>query len=120
MAIIEGKPIKLESYVVSKADGKEECPFDDWFFKLDKGIGARVAKRLDRVREGNPGDHRWLQDGLLELRLDFGSGYRIYAGDMGDQLVILLAGGSKSNQQKDMETARNYWTDYRQNDKRTQ
>jgi putative addiction module killer protein len=62
---------------------------------------------------GNLGDHKSLGDGLFELRVDHGPGYRVYFGRDGDRLVVLLCGGDKSRQVKDIETAREYWAEYR-------
>ena len=69
----------------------------------------RIKTRLDRVEKGNYGDHRSVGDGVWELRFDFGAGYRIYFVEEGDVLVILLCGGDKSSQVKDIKTAKIYW-----------
>jgi putative addiction module killer protein len=61
---------------------------------------------------GNLGDHRVLDAGLFELRLDFGPGYRVYCGEVGDRIVLLLCGGDKATQQKDIRKARQCWNDY--------
>lgn len=88
------------------------CFFDDWFYKLDPIIQARIDVRLDRVRLGNFGDRKSIEKGIFELRFKFGAGYRIYFGLDGNQLVILLAGGSKKTQTKDIKTARRLWKMY--------
>ena len=69
----------------------------------------RIQARLDRVEKGNFGDHRPVGEGVWELRFDFGSGYRIYFVEEGDVIVILLCGGDKSSQVKDIKTAKIYW-----------
>jgi putative addiction module killer protein len=66
---------------------------------------ARIQVRVDRLVHGNPGQHRDLTDGISELKIDFGPGYRVYYTKKGNRLLILLAGGDKSTQQKDIQTA---------------
>ncbi|MBF0479989.1 MAG: type II toxin-antitoxin system RelE/ParE family toxin [Candidatus Omnitrophica bacterium] len=91
-------------------EGKE--PFIEWLFSLrDKIIRHRIEARIDRMRHGNYGDHKRFQ-GIIELRLDFGKGYRIYCGEDGNRLIILLIGGDKSSQEKDIGEALEYWRDY--------
>lgn len=63
---------------------------------------------------GNLGDHRSVGDGVFELRLDFGPGYRIYFGRIGHQVILLLTGGDKSSQTKDITKAKQYWNDYKE------
>jgi len=71
----------------------------------DIAARASIQVRIDRLTHGNPGDHRNLKDGVSELRINAGPGYRVYYTWRGDELVILLAGGDKSTQRKDIETA---------------
>jgi putative addiction module killer protein len=78
-------------------------PFDRWFDKLDHGVQARVTVSLDRLERGTTSAAKGVGAGVFELRLDFGPGYRIYFGWDGEQLVILLGGGSKKRQQTDIE-----------------
>ena len=86
------------------ADGKK--PFDDWLYGLkDKVTQARIATRLNRVALGNLGDAKSVGDGVSELRLTFGSGYRIYYALDGDKIVLLLCGGDKGSQNKDIQSA---------------
>ena len=66
---------------------------------------ARVLMRVDRLIHGNPGEHRNLTDGLSELKINVGPGYRVYYSIRGDSLLLLLAGGDKSSQQKDIAKA---------------
>jgi len=68
--------------------------------------------RLDRVEGGNLGVHRSVGDGVTELVIDFGPGYRIYFGQDGMELIVLLAGGEKKSQQADIERAKRYWRNY--------
>ena len=78
----------------------------DWLDGLkDRAGRARILVRVDRLIEGNPGQHRDLTDGVSELKLNFGPGYRVYYTLRGQRLLLLLLGGDKSTQQKDIETA---------------
>lgn len=80
--------------------------YRDWINDLaDRTARARIQVRVDRLVHGNPGDHRRLSDGVSELRIDFGPGYRVYYTQRGSELIILLAGGDKSSQQRDIERA---------------
>jgi len=74
-----------------------------------------IRARLDRLEAGNPGDHRSVGEGVQELRIDFGPGYRVYYGEEGSTIVIVLCGGDKSSQEKDVRKAQEYWADYRRN-----
>ncbi len=78
----------------------------DWINSLNDRVGrARVQVRVDRLVHGNPGQHRALTNGVCELKIDFGPGYRVYYTERAGVVVVLLAGGDKSSQQKDMKTA---------------
>ena len=91
-------------------EGKE--PFTDWLNELgDRILSYRVGARIHRVKQGNYGNHKRFQ-GIIELRLHFGKGYRIYCGEENDKLVILLAGGDKSSQDSDIKQALEYWRDH--------
>lgn len=95
-------------------DGKE--PFTRWRKSLsDKVMIARVDRRLDRVRRGNYGDYKPVGGGVYELRLFLGAGYRVYFAEDGGTLVILLSGGDKGSQTRDIRAAQGYWHDYRAN-----
>ncbi len=77
-----------------------------WINALKDGAGrARIQVRVDRLVHGNPGNHRNLTEGVSELKIDFGPGYRVYYTQRGDRLLLLLAGGDKSTQQKDIDMA---------------
>jgi putative addiction module killer protein len=94
-------------------------PFRRWFLSIrDTRIRRRIQARLTSVRAGNLGDHRSVGDGVWELRLDFGPGYRIYYGEVDNTIVLLLCGGDKSSQQRDIERAKNYWIEYKERHKR--
>ena len=78
----------------------------DWINSLKDLAGrARIQARIDRLVHGNPGKHRVLTDGVCELKLDFGPGYRVYYTERGGALIVLLAGGDKSTQAQDIKTA---------------
>ena len=78
----------------------------DWINSLNDRAGrARIQVRVDRLVHGNPGQHRALSDGVCELKIDFGPGYRLYYTVRAGVVVVLLAGGDKSSQQKDIKTA---------------
>ena len=78
----------------------------DWINSLNDRVGrARIQVRVDRLVHGNPGQHRALTDGVCELKIDFGPGYRVYYTERSGVVVVLLAGGDKSSQQKDIKTA---------------
>ncbi len=80
--------------------------YRDWTDGLrDRAGRARIQVRIDRLTHGNPGQHRNLTDGVSELKIDFGPGYRVYYTERGDELVVLLAGGDKSSQSRDIELA---------------
>lgn len=88
-------------------------PFQDWLEGLaDRQARARVAVRINRVAAGNFGDCKPVGKSAWELRIDHGPGYRVYYTKVGDQLVLLLLGGDKRQQQADIERAQAYWVDY--------
>ncbi len=80
--------------------------FDAWFESLkDKQTARRIQARIDRSEEGNFGDHKAVGEGVSEMRIHHGPGFRVYFTQHGLEIVILLAGGDKSSQSKDIETA---------------
>lgn len=96
-----------------------KLPFVDWLESLeDKMVRYRIKERLDRVALGNIGDYKYIAEGVLELRLDFGSGYRIYFGKEKNNLILLLCGGNKQSQKQDIKKAVYYWKDYLSRSKR--
>jgi putative addiction module killer protein len=93
--------------VYQTLDGKE--PYTKWLESLkDYTIRARILRRLERLKQGNYGDCKSVGEGVLELRFFFGSGYRVYIGEAADDVVILLCGGDKDSQDKDIEKAKEY------------
>jgi putative addiction module killer protein len=107
---MEAQPREIQRYI--KPDGK--IPFDDWFDNLrDIKAQIKINKRLNRVNLGNLGDYRALREGVFELKIDYGSGYRIDFGQIGTTIVLLLCGGDKSTQDQDIRQAIEYWQNYR-------
>lgn len=103
--------------VIVYADSGGKEPFTKWLKGLrDPITRRRILQRITRVKSGNFGDYKSLKDGVSELRLSFGAGYRVYYGEEGETLVILLSGGDKSTQKQDIETAKDYWKEYLEND----
>lgn len=98
------------------ADG--HSPFAEWFDRLDAIARAKVATALTRMAQGNISNVKPVGEGLLEYRIDFGPGYRIYFGRDGGMVVILLTGGTKKRQQHDIETAAAFWRDYKSSKRR--
>ena len=101
---------QVENYV--RADGI--CPFEEWMGSLrDQRARAKIRTRIARVRLGNLGNCEPVGSGVLELKIDYGPGYRVYFGQVGMKLVILLCGGDKSSQAEDIRRAIEYWGDYK-------
>lgn len=90
-----------------------ESPFASWFDELDATAAAKVTTALTRLALGNLSNVKGVGEGVLEYKIDFGPGYRVYFGRDGDRLVILLAGGTKKRQNKDIAQARVRWADYK-------
>jgi putative addiction module killer protein len=95
-------------------DVSGRSPFADWLSDLNAPAAAKVNTALRRISLGNFSDVKSVGTGVLEYRLDFGPGYRIYFGKDGEQLVILLGGGTKKRQQNDIAIAIHLWKDYKQ------
>jgi len=103
-------------YLIRKyrcANGK--IPFDKWFNSLkDVRVKARLLKRLDKVQLGNLGDWNSVSDGVFELREHFKKGFRIYYGMENRTVILLLCGGDKSTQAKDIKKAKQYWQEFKE------
>ena len=102
--------VEIRYYVAS---GSTE-PFANWFAELDPIAGAKVTRAIARMQQGNFSNVKSIGEGVLEYKIDFGPGYRIYFGRDGDEIVILLTGGTKKRQQRDIDAAQGYWRDYKQ------
>lgn len=93
-----------------------KVPFTVWLLDLDETTRSVVIARLKRVSLGNFGDCKTLKNasGVSELRINYGSGYRIYFGKQGNTIVVLLIGGDKGSQERDITKAQKYWLDYQE------
>ena len=94
-------------------DAWGSSPFARWFDRLDGRSAAKITTALARMELGNLSNTRRVGEGVLEYRIDSGPGYRIYLGRDGDALIVLLGGGTKARQQRDIETAQKLWREYR-------
>ena len=107
---VRAYPHAIEYYVTEGGDK----PFKKWLERLrDVRARAKVRVRLDRARLGNLGDHRPVGDGVTEMRIDYGPGYRVYFVMEGKRLILLLLGGEKGTQERDIAKAKEYWQDHR-------
>jgi putative addiction module killer protein len=101
----------IQNYLTT--DGRD--PYAQWLSGLaDRQARARILVRVARMGAGNLGDCKPLSDGVWELRIDWGPGYRVYYAMAGKRLVLLLVGGDKRKQQADINTALAYWNDWQQ------
>ena len=104
--------MKPKELVIYQTDTAKE-PFSSWLSDLDSTIRGRIRSRLDRIeQQGYYGDYKSVGDGVYELRFFFGSGYRVYFAEDGDTIVLLLSGGDKDSQNKDIVQAKVYWKHY--------
>ncbi len=94
------------------ADGTS--PFEKWFVGIDIAAAAKVSVAISRIEQGHVSNVKTVGDGVLEYRIDWGPGYRLYFGRDGAAIVILLTGGTKQRQQRDIEAAKALWSDYKQ------
>lgn len=100
----------IELRVYTTTTGK--APFDEWVLSLDRSTRVSITARLGRLQNGNFGDAKSVGGGVFELRLDFGPGYRVYFGKEGTAVVVLLGGGDKSDQARDIAKAKERWNSY--------
>lgn len=108
---MEAAPREIVLYITAD----DQCPFEQWLEGLrDRQARARIKKRLDRVTLGNLGDYKPIGEGVLELRVDYGPGYRLYFAQIGSVIVLLLCGGDKSSQTQDIVRAKQYLTDFQE------
>jgi len=98
----------------------DRSPFADWFAELESFARAKVTTAIARIEQGNLSNVKSVGEGVLEYRIDFGPGYRVYFGRDGDVLVILLCGGTKKRQQRDIQAAIACWRDYKRYKRRRQ
>ncbi len=112
--MFDGQPKQIIIY--QTVDGTE--PFNEWLTKLrDAEAVGRIEKRLNRLLRGNPGDYKTVGNGVYELRIDYGPGYRLYCALAGQQIVLLLCGGDKRTQTENIKQALKYWRDYQRRNK---
>ena len=93
-------------------DVRELSPFARWFAALDNVAAARVHGYVTRLSFGNFSNSKTLKDGVYEIRIDFGPGYRVYYGREGRKLILLIAGGDKGSQARDILFAKKLWAAY--------
>ena len=101
--------MKLLEYI----DTRGRSAFGAWFRGLDAAAAAKVSTALTRIGLGNLSNAKSVGQGVLEFRIDFGPGYRVYFGREGHEVIILLAGGSKKRQRADIAEAKARWADYK-------
>ncbi|MGV0028897.1 type II toxin-antitoxin system RelE/ParE family toxin [Phormidesmis priestleyi] len=107
---MQSQPRELQIYETEQG----ETPFSYWLDSLrNREARAKVRKRLDRVALENLGDYKFVGEGVFEFRIDYGPGYRVYFAQVG-ALILLLYGGDKSAQDRDIEQAKQFWTDFKQ------
>ena len=106
--------IEVREYV----DIKGRSPYARWFNRLPAQAAAKVATALVRMEQGNLSNTRSVGAGVLECRIHFGPGYRVYFGRDGDSLIILVGGGTKKRQQQDIDAAHNLWQEYQRRKRR--
>ena len=107
-------PIELVQYT----DARGRVPFEQWLQSLDPGVRVRVLSATVRLGAGNLSSTKSVGQGVLELRMDFGPGYRVYFGRDGAALILLLGGGTKRRQQKDIAAAQTLWSEYKDSKER--
>ncbi|MCL1467984.1 type II toxin-antitoxin system RelE/ParE family toxin [Argonema galeatum] len=106
---MEAQPREIRRYI--KPDGR--VPFSEWIDSFrDRKTRVNINKRIRRVSVGNLGDYRSVGEGVCELKINYSPGYRVYFGQIGSTIVILLCGGDKSTQDRDIDTAKEYWRNY--------
>lgn len=104
-------PKILRNYVTPSG----KMPFLEWLNNLrDPVTRLRIRRRLDRIEQGNLGDCEPVGEGIFELKLAFGSGYRIYFAEWDDEIIILLCAGDKHSQKKDIKTAKSFWRELKE------
>jgi putative addiction module killer protein len=104
--------------IAEYVDSEGRSPFRRWFDRLDMSAATRVSGAIAKVEYGNDGAVKGLGDGVCEIKIGWGPGYRVYFGFDGSTLVILLAGGTKQRQNQDIANAKAYWAAYKRNEKK--
>lgn len=101
--------LRITQYIESNG----RSPFDKWFLELDSIAAAKITKAIYKLELGNFSNVECVGGGVYEQKIDFGPGYRIYFGEEGDEIIILLYGGTKKRQSSDIAKAKKYWLDYK-------
>ncbi len=104
--------------VVEYLEPNGSSPFAKWYARLDPAAAGKVTTALYRMEQGNLSNVKPVGQGVSEYRIDFGPGYRLYVGQQGDRLIILLGGGTKKGQNADIQLAQQRWADYKSRKKR--
>ena len=108
---MESEPVQVQLYIARNG----RAPFEEWLKRLkDRQARAKIQTRIIRLCLGNMGDAKAVGEGVQELRIDYGPGYRLYFGQVGGTTVLLLCGGDKGTQATDIKKAKEYWADYQQ------
>ena len=105
-------------YEIEELDRNGRSPFGIWFDGLNYEAAAKITVALARLEAGQHSNVKFIGSGVSEYKIDFGPGYRIYFGNDGNKLIILLCGGDKKTQSKDIEKAKKYWQDYKDRKKK--
>ncbi len=109
--------MEIEIEIYETSSGKR--PFVIWFEDLNEiHTRAKILTRLDRLKLGNFGDCKSIDEGVSELRIHYGPGFRIYYSKVGNKIILLLCGGDKGSQVKDIKKAKEYLRDYRSREKK--
>jgi putative addiction module killer protein len=101
----------FELLIYQETDGTR--PYQGWFAELDREAAAKVTSVLQRMAAGNLSDVKSVGAGVMERRINWGPGYRVYFGREGNRVIILLGGGTKKRQQEDIDAAHSRWDDYK-------
>jgi putative addiction module killer protein len=116
LSLLSYNRVTMELLRYQREDGRE--PFTDWLAGLrDKVAAARIRLRLRQVEAGNFGDSAAVGEGVIELRVHIGAGYRVYCARHGKTVVILLCGGDKSTQPSDIKQAKELWSEWKRRQK---
>ena len=105
--------IKIKQYIAMNGSS----PFEQWFLELNSLAAAKITKAIYKLELGNFSTVEGVGNGVYEQKIDFGPGYRVYFGEDGNEIVILLCGGTKKRQSNDIEKAKEYWQDYKKRKK---
>lgn len=103
----------MEYKIIEYTTDADKNPFREWFFSLNAKAAAKITTAVVRLENGNTSSVKSVGGGVYEYKINFGPGYRVYFAYEGKNIIILLAGGTKKRQSKDIETARARWADFK-------